>query len=807
MKSESLNEAISPDGHEDIEAGTPKPDAANGREKGTEPTAQGKALHASAKRRAKGAVPETDIELSTRSYRLTKATLDALVRASSMNSTQQRKHDESFGSDFRAALVLLREKVWLIILCVLLAGIAGGIYIIVSPNIYRAQAIIRVEQEGQKLLKNDTAEAQDFKAEEFPKTIEQSLTSPELLLGLIERNNLNTDPVFLPGLKRPVSDVKMAEELAKHISAQVRRGTRLIDIKVEDRSPVMAQKIADLLIKEFFYQNFRRHMEGSELASNFLLEKADRLKAKLAKSEEALQTYKEEHQAGALGEKENTVVEKLSVLNRMVAEAKATRLKLEADYGQMKKLGNSHPAGLLAIQSVANSPGIIDLEKTITGKEMELVALKKWYGQKHPNYVAVVSEIEELKAGLDRKILEAAEEVTSAYDSAATTEKKMEEALQQQQNAALKLGKMAISYNVLRQEVDSDRALYESVLTRLKETDATKDVSQDTIQVVSHPLLPERPVAPHKLRILLLSIFGGLTLGCGLSLLSRTLDRSFRTPDEAERRLGVPALADIPKALKMNSDDDCLVLVKQPGSAAAESFRSLRASLSLLPKDEMCKTFLFTSAVPSEGKSFCAINCAVAFAQQGLETLLVDADLRLPSVERVFFNEAFDEAPVRGLTDVLVDEMTLDDAAQPTRIDKLSVLCAGHQVFTPAELLASEACGRLIHEATAKFDRVVVNSAPLQPVSDTLLLAGHVQAICLVISAQTSAEVVSRAVQRLGNARSKLIGFVFDRVSLRHDADYGYPYSQATYAGANTGSRKRQLLKMLPHFRRPVSPS
>jgi len=341
----------------------------------------------------------------------------------------------------------------------------------------------------------------------------------------------------------------------------------------------------------------------------------------------------------------------------------------------------------------------------------------------------------------------------------------------------------------------------------LKETDATKDAVQDAIQVVSHPLRPERPVAPHKLRILLLSIFGGLTLGCGLAFLSRTLDRSFRTPDEAERRLGVPALADIPKAPKIESDDDCLVLVKQPGSAAAESFRSLRAALSLFPKDAVCRTFLFTSALPSEGKSFCAINCAVAFAQQGLKTLLIDGDLRLPSIERVFFNEAFDEAPIKGLTEILTGEAALDEATQLTRIEKLSVLCTGYQVFQPAELLASEACGRLIQEATAKFDRVVINSAPIQAVSDTLLLAGHVQAVCLVISPHTSAETVFQAVQKLGLARSKLIGFVFDRVSLRHDADYAYPYSQITSAGANGISRKRRRFKIRNTASARIEPS
>jgi succinoglycan biosynthesis transport protein ExoP len=767
MKSESLDDPNSPDGNKSLENGTPQPKT-NGKKEATELKAPGHPPGASDKRLTQNAAAAMEVVPVTQPY---------LISARSMNGDNQGPPDESFRSNIREILTLLREKIWLIMICVLLAGFAGAAYIILHPPIYRAQAVIRVERGGQRVVKEDENGRLNLNQDEMIKTTEQVLTSPELLLQLLKRNDLDKVPAFLPGLKRPASDTRMVEELAKQISVRVRRGTWLIDISVEDRSPVLAQKIAELLIKEFTYENFQQHTEISEMAYNFLREKAQRLKAKLANSEGALQSFKEQYHAVELGEKENTVIEKLHTLNRLVTEAKAARLKLESDYAQIKKLGGNPPTDLLSVPAIASASPIIAVEKLVAEKEAEVAALNEIY--KHPYHTGAVEQLQQLKANLDRTILHAAQEVTNAYDSAVATEKRMEEALQNQDEIALQLGKLLIPYDALRQEVDADRVLYESVLNRLKETDATKDAVQDSIQLISHPLLPERPVSPQKW-VILLFILGGFMLGCGIAFLSRTLDRSFRTPDEAERCLGVPVLADIPKARKIKSDDDCLVLVKQPGSPTAESFRSLRASLSLLRKDELCKTLLFTSALPSEGKSFCAINCAVAFAQQHLETLLIDADLRLPSIERVFFNKAIDEAPIKGLTEVLAGEATLDEAVQSSRISKLSVLCAGHRIFTPAELLASETCGRMILEATEIFDRVVINSAPIQAVSDTLILARHVQGICLVISPQTSAEIVFQAVQKLGRARSKLIGFVFDRVSLRHDADYTYPYSRMT---------------------------
>jgi polysaccharide biosynthesis transport protein len=714
-----------------------------------------------------------------------------------MNDAQQRRVDESFGREFRATLKIVREKAWVVMLCILMAGLAGAAYIAWSPKIYRAQAVIRVEREGRKVLKIEDVESGDLKAEESLKTIEQSLTGTELLLGLIDRNGLRQDPAFLTELKRPATDNQMVETLRNHLSARIRYGTRLIDITVEDRSPVMAQKIAESLIGEFIQEDDERHVKVSELANSFLVQQAEGLKAKLAKSEAALQAYREQNQGVPLEATQNIVVAKLGELNHMVTEAKGARLKLEADHLQMKKLWSSPPTALLAIPSVASSPAVVALEKSITEKAAEVATLTETY--KHPLHTGAIRQLHELKAALDREALAAAEVLASAYESATATEQKMEEALQKQEKVALELNKVSIAYSVLLREAETDRALWESVLARLKETDVAKGVQQDPIRIVSRPLLPDRPVWPARGRILLISILCGTVLGCSLPFVSRALDDSFRTADEAERRLGVPALGVIPKALKIKSDDDCLVLVKQRGSGAAESFRSLRASLLLLRNGGTCKTFLFTSAVPSEGKSFCAINSAVAFAQQGLSTLLIDADLRSPSIGRVFF----DGAPVEGLADILTYRASLDDAARPTRIDKLSVLCAGNELSTPAELLAGDAFGRLIKEATAKFDRVVVKSPPIQAVSDTLLLARHVQAICLVISAQTSAEIVSQAIQKLGHACSTPIGFIFNRVFLRHDTEYSYQYSEEACVHPNAGSRDR-LLKPPPQSPRSL---
>src|SRR6266700_8375524 len=225
MNKESFHEPNSPEERGLIETGMSKPQT-NDEEGGAEFTADAKPPCGNGKRGVERAGSETDSPPVTPSY---------LVPADFMNRTQQRRADESFGSDFLAALDLLRERIWLIILCILVTGIAGVTYIILTPPIYRAQAVIQVEQRAQRILKANEDGIVDLKRDEIIKTTEQALTSPDLLLQLAKRNELDKDPAFLPELKRPASDNQIVEELGKQISVQVRRGTWLIDIGVTDR--------------------------------------------------------------------------------------------------------------------------------------------------------------------------------------------------------------------------------------------------------------------------------------------------------------------------------------------------------------------------------------------------------------------------------------------------------------------------------------------------------------------------------------------------------------------------------------------
>jgi len=680
------------------------------------------------------------------------------------------------GADVLAILDALREKLRLIVLCVIAALLLGALHLSRSPAIYRAEAVLQVEQEERGMVLNGTR-GEDLRGIEILMTIEQNLTSPGLLMSVIEAGGLSADPAFLPEVGRPASSEVLQGVLSRRIKAKVRPGSRLIDISMEDRNRELARRVVQLVIEEFMRQGFKSRMAFSQMEHEFMAEEAGRLRAKLEASEESLQSYREKTHSVSLEDKENIVVAKLKELNLRVTEAKTARLRLETDNVLLSQMSQKEPSRLLTIVSVANSTPVLDLQKSIQTKEAEIGTLRKRYKPLHPKYIVASSELAELREGLREALLKSAENVAQLYESAVATEAQLENALKEQEGIALELGKKAIAYTALSSEVQADRALYESVLKRLKETDITRNIAQTAVRVVSPPIVLGKPVKPLKERTLLLSLFGGLGLGCGLALLNRSLDRSLRTVDETEQLLEqIPALAVIPLARRVRCLSKGVPLLTEPGSSVAESFRTLRASLSLLNRAACGRTILFTSAVPDEGKSFCAINTAVAYAQQGMSTLLVDADFRLPSVCGVFFGGR----EVAGLSDILSNGIAPGGLVRNSGIENLSILGAGGEAGKASELLAQGGMSRVIRWARSNYQCVIIDTAPVNAVSDTLLVVEHVETTCLVIRAgSTPVEAVLAAMRKLRKAGARLGGFVFNGARRFRADDYSSYYKAA----------------------------
>jgi succinoglycan biosynthesis transport protein ExoP len=685
--------------------------------------------------------------------------------------------------DFRTIYYAILEKRYLVLACVGAGLFAAAFYLAITPKIYAAQTIVQVEQAPKRVIKIEDVNSEDLDAAEGLKTIEQNLSNPALFQQVISTLHLDGRSLGLKSRKNPYTIAELTRALNERLSVKLLKGSRLITVTAENRSPQLAQQISLGVVNEYRRMNREQRLAVVTEANGLLAAEAARLKDKLQKSEQALQDYKEQKQAVSLQATQNITVEKLKELNAKLTVAKTERLKLEADVAQVQKLASSDPQELIKLRSVGESKMVIDQKKIVAEQEGLVANLSNGgYGEMHPKLRQARSQLHVEKADLNALLKRTAASVSSAYNAAKETEAKIEQALREQEQKALELNKLAIPYAALQREVESDGALYDAVLSRMKETDVTKSINQDDINVKSPATVPDRPVRPRKLLTLAGSVMAAFVLGVALVVTMRALDSSIRTVDEAEGLLGLPALAVIPSAMATDSPQTPLVIMSAPSGVTAEAFRTLRTSLSLAVDREK-QSILFASALPDEGKTFCAINYAAACAQQNLRTLLIDGDLRLRSIGPRLLSD--DTRP--GVVDLLRKESSLlpsihftsafDVCIQQTSIANLFVLTAGVRVPNPLEWLAGNDFHKLIEEAKGKFDRIIIDSAPVNAVSDSLLLVSSVNAVCFVLRAgHTPRNAAVRAVEKLEKAGASLLGFVLNRVPVdaKLAAYYGY---------------------------------
>lgn len=700
---------------------------------------------------------------------------------SSSPALKQENYPGDYAADFRRLYHALLERAWIVALCLIASLLLGAAYLRRAPVLYSSTATILVEQDQQRFFKIENIQFEDLQSLDYLQTIAQSLKTRPLLERVAESNRLAADPRFLVFTNAPRNREEIADELDDMINVKLRRGTRLIDVTATHHVPEYTAKIANSLVRQFISDNAERHVTSTEVANELLLKESERLRKKLQESERALQAYKENSKASSLDDRQNTVVAELKELSAKVTEAKSVRIRAESDYNQVMELGSNVDA-LLTLPAVANDPALIALRLNLSKAEDDFAALRQRYKEKHPKYIQAQSQISALLNDLTNTVLKTAQKMKTNLDVARAAEDALEKARKAQEISALELSQLAIQYTVLAREVESDRTLYDSVLNRMKETSVTKEMKPAMIRIIQPAYQPDAPFSPRKARIVVFSALAGMFAGFLIVLCINFLDTSIKTVDEAESLLHLPALCSISQIQEARKSP--LIIMDEAKSAGAEAFRTLRAALSMLGRVEDRRVFLFTSAMPKEGKTFCSVNYAASLAQLGLKTILIDGDLRRPTVEATLRSKT-EHSP--GVTDYLTGQKTFHEVIQSTQLEKLFFIPGGTVAPNPAELLAKDGLQGLINEALKDYDRVVLDSAPIHAVSDTLLMLAGVQTVCLVVrGAWTSNRSVIRCVQLFQNAKAPLSGVIMNRMPVRwglYGSYYYNPYYEYCYRG------------------------
>ncbi len=570
----------------------------------------------------------------------------------------------------------------------------------------------------------------------------------------------------------------------KHdLAVAVIPGTRVIQITYMSPKPRAAADTVNALISAYIAQNLRSRFEGTNQAAEWLTKQLSDLQLKVEISQEKLVRYQKEHGIVGTDEKQNIITSKLEDLNKQLTEAEADRIQKQAIY-QLTLSGDPEAVSMVSQDTLLQSLRAkqVDLKNEVAQASVQL-------GSAYPKVVELRNRMQQLDESIDAELKKTVTRIHNDYVGALGREKMLRQAFDQQKEDASQLNQNAIEYTLLKRDADSNRQLYDSLTQKLKEASLSAGLNSTNVHIVDPATTPQKPSVPDIPRNLVLGLVLGLAGGIALAFVFEGLDTTIRTLDQAEAIGNVPSLGIVPltkrelvgtakKARRLlsserqKSDEIAALAYSRPNSEMAEAYRGLRTAILLSMPDTPPQVILFTSPLPSDGKTTTSINCAIVLAQEGRRVLLVDGDLRRPSISKSL---GIDSGA--GLSAVLAIDVLPESVILPSpHLPNLFLLPAGPIPPRPSEILNSGRMKRLLTQWRETFDHVIIDSSPVLAVTDAVRLSAEADAVILVIrSGHTSKAALRRSIALLAQVNAKLLGFVFNGFDPR-SPDHYYSY-------------------------------
>ncbi len=596
------------------------------------------------------------------------------------------------------------------------------------------------------------------------------------------------------------------------------RNSRLVEISITSRDPALSAQMANRHVEEYMSATLEQRLGVTLKAKEFLESELAKAKGRVDGAEAALNRFRKDHDIISIaGDKSDVVSERLGDLNQRFTEAQSDRIKLEGQYTLIRKR-DYH-----SLPDVVSSPLVASLKQDLAKIATERAELAKRVGPRYPKMQEAVAREREAKSRLDAEVSRIVAGIESSYLAARNREDQLGRELEKQRKAALTQKDVGADYDTLKRDVDTTRGLYANLLQRLKDIDVAEEVKISNVSVVSRAAPPLYPSRPKKLVNLSLGVMLGLILGVGLAFLIEHLDDSLRTIRDVEDRLGLPTLGIVPTFGRLQAGEygaygrrkllpasastakggkkpTELVVYDQPLSVVAEAYRTIRTSILMSDGEGSLRVIAFTSSAPGEGKTVTAVNQAMTLVQSGGRVLLVDADIRKPRLHRIF------SLPNgHGLSSYLAGQSQLEKAIHTIPLNgsvravagnggmesgRLSVLTSGPLAPNPAELLGSRRMRELVGALRGEFDYVLVDTPPVLPVTDAVVVANLVDGVVVIVRSQeTPARVVDESCERLRRGRARILGVVLNDVDITQGAyskDHRYYYSY--YSSAESGT-------------------
>ena len=719
--------------------------------------------------------------------------------------------------DLRELWQVIVKRRWTIAIFTLIVLTATVTATYLMTPIYRAALTMQIDREDIKIVKieevtpvESASSGQDYYQTQYELLKSRSLVLRVInQLGLADIAQTAEPPSMLAGFRRWLSEwlpqASEAQPVPSSASARMEgvitgfltnltiepvRNSRLVKLYYNSADPQQAATILNALAKSYINLNLERRFDASAYARNFLQERLQQVKAKLEDSERELVEFARQQQIYSVDEKQSIVTRNLEATNAALGEAEKRRISAEVVYRQMLASRGQN------LSQVQNNPMVQSLRDAKGKLEAQYQENLGIYKPAYPAMAQLRTQIAQVEIMLNQEMANARATITANYDVAKSEESLLRNRLDEIKREVLELQDRSIRFNILRREVDTNRQLYDGLLQRFKEVGVAAGVGTNNISIVDEAKTPVFPYKPNLQLNALLALVLGLLGGVGLAFLFERLDDTFKRPEELEKLLGLPVLGVIPKTRKDRGDDRPMALVghDDPRSAFAESYRSVRTALQFSTASGVPRLLTVTSAMSNEGKSTTVLSLAIQFAQSGKRTLLIEADLRKPTLHRSL---SLDNQI--GLTNYLAGGGAQPvDIAKPTHIPNLFAIPSGPLPPNPAELLSSARMMELLTLAAEKFDQVILDSPPLLGLADALILGNLCGGTLLTVEmGGTPRGYVLGALKRLRGARVHVLGAILTKLEARAGA-YGYYRSYYYYYHTDYYGETPSATKKLP---------
>ncbi len=636
------------------------------------------------------------------------------------------------------------------------------------------------------------------------------IRSRSLATRVVEQMRLDRDPEFNGALREPgmlaslVASIRdlfpsdqesLSESEEKELQkslvvdafsealgvSRVGRQSFVIDLSFTSENAKKAARIVNTLSELYLVEQLEAKFDATQRATDWLNERLGALRAQVETTDKAVEAYRTAHHL--VDTQGVTIAEQqLAEINAQLILARAHLAEKNARYQHVKQL-LENGAGVESVAEVLSSRVVHDLRQQQAELAREQAELQARYGERHPRMIKIRAQRRDLglevAAEVKRIVANQENEVMVARSRVSSLDESLEE-----EEAQRSSGQVArVRLHELQREASANRAVYETFLGRFKETSQQVGVQEADARVISAAAVPVFPSYPRKTLFAVAGLLASLMVGLGAVFILERLDNGFRTTRQLEDHLHLPHLASIPELQERDATVDGKKLVPEdyilakPLSIYGEALRGLRSSLLLSNVDAPPRVVLFTSSMPTEGKTTTSVSAGRAAAQAGLRVVIVDADLRRPSVAKML-----DIEPKAGVVECLAGQASLAEALVEDEASGMWVLPTIAGAGNPPDLLGSEAMGTLLEKLKTDFDLVVIDSAPVLVVSDTKVLSQRADKVVFIVKwEETPRAAAVDAVDALRQFDVDIAGVVFSRMDLMRHSSYGYGSSYSYY--------------------------